>query len=114
MKSKIQPRNMRQQVNLIRKKRDIIFLIVCISAFLIIFTNLIFGEMGLIKYIELTKTEKRLKAEIVSIEKEKRLLESQVDALRKDPFYIEKHAREEFGLAKPDEYIFQFQNDDRK
>jgi len=102
---------MRQQVDLERKKRDLIVLTISILVFIYICTNLLFGKMGLIKYIELNKTENRLKAEIISVEKEKKLLESQVDALKKDQFYIEKHAREEFGLAKPNEYIFQFQED---
>jgi len=102
---------MRQQVDLERKKRDLIVLTISILVFIYICTNLLFGKMGLIKYIELNKTENRLKAEIISVEKEKKLLEFQVDALKKDQFYIEKHAREEFGLAKPNEYIFQFQED---
>lgn len=105
---------MRQQVSLERKKKNLMFLTFSVIAFIYICANLLFGEMGLIKYIELRNTEDRLKKEIVLIEKEKMLLKSQVDALKKDSFYIEKHAREEFGLARPDEYIFQFQEESPK
>lgn len=102
---------MRQQVSLERKKKNLMFLTFSVTVFIYICANLLFGEMGLIKYIELRNTEDRLKREIVLIEKEKMLLKSQVDALKKDSFYIEKYAREEFGLARPDEYIFQFQEE---
>jgi len=74
---------------------------------------MLFGEKGLIKYDDLKKKTDNLDAELTLIEKDNKLLKSQVEALRKDPFFIEKYAREEYGLAKPEEYIFQFQDDGR-
>jgi cell division protein FtsB len=111
MRGKIQPRNLRQQVMVERKRRDVIFFTVIILAFFYISTSLLFGNMGFIKYLKLKKIKSNLEVEITTLEKENKILQTQINALREDPYYIEKHAREEFGLAKPDEYIFQFQND---
>ena len=69
--------------------------------------------MGVIKYIELRQNKKRLESEIMRIDKENKALNVQVNSLKKDPYYIEKYAREEYGLAKPDEFIFQFKNNDK-
>ncbi len=111
MRGRIQPRNLRQQVTVERKRRNIIFFTIIILAFLYMGTALILGDMGFIKYLKLTKTKNNLEVEINTMDKENKILKSQINALKDDPYYIEKHAREEFGLAKPDEYIFQFQND---
>ena len=72
-----------------------------------------FGNMGLINYISLTKTKNGLDASIASLDKENKTLRTHVESLKKDNFYLEKYAREEYGLAKPDEYIFQFKDDGR-
>lgn len=114
MRGKIQPRNLRQQVTVEKKRRNIVFFTVIILAFLYIGTTLLLGDMGLIKYLKLKKIRNNLEAEIHTMEKENKILKAQINALKEDPYYIEKYAREEFGLAKPDEYIFQFQNDAKK
>jgi cell division protein FtsB len=111
VRRRIQPRNLRQQVIIERKRRNIIFFTIIILTFLYIGTELIYGDMGLISYLKIKKVKNALEAEINTLEKENKILESQIKALKEDPYYIEKYAREEFGLAKPDEYIFQFQND---
>ncbi|MBI5213397.1 MAG: septum formation initiator family protein [Nitrospirae bacterium] len=114
MRGRIQPKNLRQQVTVEKKRRNIVFFTIIILAFLYIGAALILGDMGLIKYFKIKKTKNTLETEISTIEKENKLLKSQINSLKEDPYYIEKHAREEFGLAKPDEYIFQFQNDAKK
>lgn len=109
MMGRIRPRNLRQQVIVESKKRDMAFLAIITLVLFYLVAVLIFGGPGLIKYNTLNKTKKRLEAEIKYIEKENKILKAQINALKEDTFYIEKHAREEFGLAKSDEYIFQFQ-----
>jgi cell division protein FtsB len=113
MKGRIQPRNLRQQVTVEKRRRNILFFGIMSAAFLYICTTLIFGDMGLIKYVGLNRTRARLEAGIHSMEKENSTLKKQVSALKQDTFYIEKYAREEYGLARPDEYIFQFKDDER-
>ena len=75
--------------------------------------NLVFGDMGLIKYLELKKNKSRLETEISQVGKENKALGEQVNSLKKDPYFIEKYAREEYGMAKPDEFIFQYKKNDK-
>ncbi|NCO67527.1 MAG: hypothetical protein COY75_05860 [Nitrospirae bacterium CG_4_10_14_0_8_um_filter_41_23] len=97
----------KQVVSEIRKRRLIFFTIILLS-FIYLLTSLIFGDMGIIRYRELSKTKTHLKTQIEEISKENKQLRAQITSLKEDPFYTEKHAREDFGLAKPDEYIFQY------
>lgn len=99
---------LRKQVVSEIKKRRLIFFTIMLLSFIYLFISVLFGDMGLLKYRELHKTKTRLEKQINEINKENVQLKSQIDSFKKDPFYIEKHAREEFGLAKPDEYIFQY------
>jgi cell division protein FtsB len=75
---------------------------------------IIFSDMGLLKYHKLQKTKLSLEKEITLLEGNNRKIKEEVTALKEDPYFIEKHAREEFGLARPEEYIFQFQSNDGK
>jgi cell division protein FtsB len=113
VKGRIQPRNLRQQVTFERKRRNLIFFTTVSLAVLYLVFALMFGNMGLIKYRSLTKIKSGLDAEIGTLEKENKALRTHVDSLKYDDYYIEKYAREEYGLARPDEYIFQFKDDGR-
>jgi cell division protein FtsB len=99
---------LRGQVRREWKRRTYFFFAMVFCAFGLLSYSLLFGDMGLIKYIELRQNKARLEQEISRLEKENKTLSQQVDSLKKDPYYIEKYAREEYGLAKPDEVIFQF------
>lgn len=113
MRGRIQPRNLRQQVAVERRRRDVVFFTIIVLCFLYMGTTLLFGDMGYLKYAKLQKTKGRLEAEIGGMEKENSALKARVNALKEDSFYIEKQAREEYGLARPDEYIFQFRDNDK-
>ncbi|MCI0469489.1 MAG: septum formation initiator family protein [Nitrospirae bacterium] len=104
--------NVRQQVLTERKIRNLIFFTIVFLFFLYIIAAHFFGEMGLLKFLELRKTKIVLQGETESIEKMNETLRREIKRLN-DPFYIEKHAREEYNLARPDEYILQFQDDAR-
>ena len=113
MRSRIQPRNLRQQVSVERRRRNIIFFTLVTLAFFYMVITLVLGNMGFLKYAALTKNKNKLTTEINMLEKENKDLKTHVSALKDDSFYIEKYAREEYGLAKPGEYIFQFKDDGR-
>ncbi|MFO0752129.1 MAG: septum formation initiator family protein [Thermodesulfovibrionales bacterium] len=113
MKGRSRPNNLRQQVTAERKKRNVIFFSLMSAALLYVCYSLVFGDMGFIKYYQLATVGKKLESEIGALERENQTLRTQVGALKEDHFYIEKQAREEYGLARPDEYIFQFKEDDR-
>ena len=60
---------------------------------------------------EVLKIQKSLHLEEGDTDADKKLKEQlklQLKSLKDDPFYREKLAREEYGLSKPDEYIFQY------
>lgn len=102
-------------VNLLRKqvvselrKRRLIFHTIILISFIYLFISLIFGDMGILRHRKLNKTKMRLETQIKEIAKENEQLRSQINSVKKDPFYTEKQAREDFGLAKPDEYIFHY------
>jgi cell division protein FtsB len=101
---------LRKQVASERKKRKLIFLTVVFLSFLYLFITLVFGDMGLLQYRDLFAKKMHLEAQVKEIERENARIRSEITSIREDPYYKEKHAREDFGLAKPDEYIFQ---DDR-
>ncbi len=113
MRGRIQPRNLRQQVTVEGKRRNIVFFTLVTLAFFYIVIALVLGNMGFLKYAALTKTKNTLVTDISTLEKENKALKTRVSSLKDDNFYIEKYAREEYGLAKPDEYIFQFKDDGR-
>ncbi len=99
---------LRKQVVTEIKKRRLIFFTFALVAFFYFSISLIFGDMSLRKYMELNKRKAYLENQIKVIEKENKKLRSDTKLLKEDPFYKEKHAREEFGLARPDEYIFRY------
>lgn len=97
-----------RQVRSELKKRRLIFFTITLLSFIYLGINLPFGDMGLLRYIELNKRKTHLEKQIEEIKKENEQLRSEIKLLREDPFYTEKHAREEFGMSRPDEYIFQY------
>jgi cell division protein FtsB len=99
---------LRQQVASERRKRKLIFYTIVFLSFLYLIINMIFGDMGMLKYRNLHNKKTALDNEIREIEQENHRLRSQIKSLKEDPYHREKHAREDFGLAKPDEYIFQY------
>ena len=97
----------KQVASELRKRRLIVYtVILLICIYLLI--SFIFGDMGLLSYKKLSVTKNDIETEIIQMEKENSQLKAQIEMLKQDPFYREKYAREEFGLAKPDEYIFQY------
>lgn len=113
MAKQARAKNLRQQVVEERKRRNLLFFTIAAAALIYLGITLLAGNMGFFKYRELKKAQHRLERDISTLEEENRTLERHVTALKEDRFYIEKYAREEYGLAKPDEYIFQFKEDAR-
>lgn len=98
--------DLRRQVLSEIKKRRLIFFTFAALTFIYISIVFVFGESGLIKYMELKEKKTRLEREIKEMEIKNSNLKRELQLLKENPFYIEKYAREEYRMAKPDEYIF--------
>ena len=106
---------MTESTNLLRKQvaseikiRRLIFYTVIFLSFIYLLISSVFTDMGLLKYRELYTKKTRLEAQVKEMEQENLQIRSQIKLLKEEPYFKEKYAREEFGLAKPDEYIFQY------
>jgi cell division protein FtsB len=75
--------------------------------FIYLTLNLIIGDNGLLKYIELKSTRNRLYAETVALERQNEDISAQIDSLKNNPDTAEEFARE-YGLTKKGELIFKF------
>ncbi len=100
---------LRKQVVSEVKKRRLIFFTFVVLSFVYLSISLVFGDAGLMRYLELNRTKNGLEKQLVEINRQNEQIRTQIKLLKEDPFYKEKFAREEFGLAKPDEYIFQYE-----
>ncbi len=98
----------RQIQNERKKKRLVIYTLFSLLCIYLLF-NLLLDNMGIIKFLDLRETEQRLIMEISSLRKENASTEREIELLKRNPFYLEKHARENLNLAGPDEYIFLYE-----
>jgi len=99
---------LRKQVLSEVKKKRLIFLTFVVLSFIYLSISLVFGDMGLFRYLELNRTKMNLESQLSEINRQNEQLRTQLKLLKEDPFYREKLAREEYGLSKPNEYIFQY------
>ena len=100
---------LRKQVTAELKKRRLIFLTVAILSLLYLVITFTFGETGLLRYLQLREKKSQLVSEIRKVETQNLRLQSETKRLRENPFYLEKHARENFEMARPDEYVFKYE-----
>jgi len=99
---------LRKQVFSEVKKKRLIFLTFVVLSFIYLSISLVFGDMGLFRYFELNRTKMNLESQLSEINRQNEQLRKQLKLLKEDPFYREKLAREEYGLSKPNEYIFEY------
>ena len=72
------------------------------------------GDSGIINQIKLVKKRNDLKKEIQALEEQRAQLKKEIELLQSNSDYIEKFAREEYGLGKPDEMIFMIETEEKK
>jgi cell division protein FtsB len=77
-----------------------------IAAGLLFLWSLIVGEMGVVKYYRMSAHARSLRSEIDHLKKDNARLSQEVSALRSDPAYIERVARDKIGLARPGEVVY--------
>jgi cell division protein FtsL len=63
------------------------------------------GRRGFYRQFLIAQEKKRLEREIVALKEELKRLEEEIEKL-KDPEYVEKIAREKYGMAKKNEKVY--------
>jgi cell division protein FtsB len=104
---------LKEQLKKEKKIRARLYLIFFLLLFIVLAYNFFFGEMGYLKYRELKKNEQKILTEINQIKKNNESIREEINLLKKDSKYLEKYAREQFGLIKPGEMVFQFQDSEK-
>jgi cell division protein FtsB len=72
---------------------------------LLLALGLLGGEHGLLQYLQLAGQRDALAAEQARLEERTAALEARLEALRTDPFALEKLARERYNLRRPGEEV---------
>ena len=67
----------------------------------------IFGQNGLLQIGDLKKARMALTEEILALREDNDTIRREIIGLRDDPFFIEKVAREELNLVRPNEVVYQ-------
>jgi len=102
----------RQAVVESQKRRR--FVLLTVAGFFAVYFifSFIFGDAGILSYLRMQKKQGQLNHEIDDLRQKNAELKNQIGLLRSDPHYIEQIAREQLGLVKDGETIYQFQLND--
>jgi cell division protein FtsB len=99
----------RKQLEHRKRIKRLILLTLGIMFFIYLSLSLIFGESGLLRYLELKATTVQLLSEVRSIREQNEEIKRQIEALKKDPSRMEELARE-YGFTKEGEMIFKYED----
>jgi cell division protein FtsB len=72
----------------------------------------IFGDRGILNLVGKRRQVEALRGELEGLRAENARLSSEIAALRTSPRAIERLAREQLGLARPDETVFFIREED--
>jgi len=80
-----------------------IVLIVCVALW-----KFVVGEMGVVKYYRMSTHARDLRSEIGHMTTDNVRLSREVAALKSDPAFLERMARDKIGLARPGEVVYYY------
>ena len=83
-----------------------------VGFFLLLSLLAVAGERGFFEVYKFSHHLERLESRMRTLEEENRRLRMEANGLRSDPYQVEKLAREELGLVRPDEIIFEIVDGD--
>ncbi len=92
----------------IKRKRDRNFFLCFLASAFFIAYGFTLDDMGILKFAELKETEKRIKENIVMLEKRRDNLEKEINRIDVDPYFLEEHLQENHKMSKKEELIFFF------
>jgi cell division protein FtsB len=101
------PRLWRGVQNLLHETQDRLVIGGGIGCFLLLSLLAMVGERGFLEVYKYSRHLERVENRIRTLEEENKRLRMQAAGLRNDPLQVEKLAREDLGLARPDEIIFE-------
>ena len=81
---------------------------------IIIFFFTIIGQRGILRIHRLTKERNQIKVFNEKIREENLDIQEEISSLKNDRSYIEKIARQELGLVKEDEIVYQFRSSENE
>lgn len=90
-----------------QRRRKVIFAAV-VAVVLYALWSLVVGEMGMVKYVRMRAQERSLAKDIEHLKQDNLRLMQEVRALKHDPAYIERLARDKIGLARPGEVVYYY------
>jgi len=91
---------------LVQAKRHRLIIWGGVGCFLVLSLLAMAGDRGFLELNEFNRHLQRLEDQIRALEEENLQVRRQVIGLKSDPYQIERVAREDLGLARPDELIF--------
>lgn len=106
------PNLSRQQIEAARKKKKKMIYMATSFVLGYLMILFLFGEVSLPHYLSMRKTYQQMKTEIDQLKTENINLKRESEALRSNPEQIESLAREELGLTKKGEIIYEFPKND--
>jgi cell division protein FtsB len=101
------PRLWQRMETLLREKQHRLMIAGGVGCFLLLSLLAMVGERGFFEVHEFERFFERVEHRLRTLEEENRRLRAQVAGLRSDPYQVEKLAREDLGLGRPDELIFE-------
>jgi len=106
VRGRVKRRGARQTATPLKKPQFVFALAAAGTAFIVLLT--IFGQRGLVEVYSLKHKISATSEEISSYEQKNKELLERIDKLKHDPFTIEQIAREELGLVRPGETVYEF------
>ncbi len=97
----------REQTAPVDLRKKALFVLFWFIALSLVFNSL-FGDMGLIQVLRQRTLLARLRVEVQDLRAANERLTGDIDDLKRDPYRIERIAREELGLTRPGEILFLF------
>jgi cell division protein FtsB len=88
------------------------FVLGTVIALIALAVGSVFGDRGLLSLVEKRQQVESLRLEVETLRAENAALVGEIAALRQSPRAIERLAREELGLARPDETVFLIREED--
>ncbi|HLE41398.1 MAG TPA: septum formation initiator family protein [Nitrospirota bacterium] len=95
-----------------RMKKLLFAAMIPVGAYFLV--TFVFGEMGLVKYYRMKAQYQALTQEIAELKQDNIRLMREVRALKTDPVYIEKLARDKLGLARNGEVVYYYDDANSK